>query len=82
VTRLAKQAGELTRWGAAAEEQFSALAEQGGISALDRAKIRALWAASALRLGAGASAQKVLSLLDGDPTFGRWTAGKLAKVEL
>jgi hypothetical protein len=82
VTRLAKRAAELTRWGAAAEQEFSALAEQAGISALDRAKIRVLWAATALRLGANTSAQKVLSLLDGDPTFGRWTASKLAKVEL
>jgi hypothetical protein len=81
VTRLAKQAAELTRWGTAAEQQFSALAEQESISPLDRAKIRALWAATALRLGASASAQKVLSLLDGDPTFGLWTASKLAKVE-
>jgi hypothetical protein len=81
VTRFAKQAAELTRWGAAAEQQFSALAEQASISPLDRAKVRALWAATALRLGASTSAQKVLSLLDGDPTFGRWTASKLAKVE-
>jgi len=82
VTRLAKQAADLTRWGAAAEQQFSALAAQTSISALDRAKIRALWAATALRLGAITSAQKALSLLDGDSTFGRWTASKLAKVEL
>jgi N-methylhydantoinase B len=31
------------------------------------------WAATALRLGASTSAQRVLSSLDGDPTFGRWT---------
>jgi hypothetical protein len=71
VTRLAKQAADLTRWGAAAEQQFSVLAEQTSISALDRAKIRALWACTALRVGANTSAQKALSLLDGDPTFGR-----------
>jgi hypothetical protein len=81
VTRLANQAADLTRWGAAAEQQFSVLAEQTSISALDRAKIRALWATTALRLNARASAQKALSLLDGDPTFGRWTASELAKVE-
>jgi hypothetical protein len=82
VTRLAKQAADLTRWGAAAEQQFSVLAEQTRIGALDRAKIRALWAATALRLGANTSAQRALSLLDGDPAFGRWTADRLAKVEL
>jgi hypothetical protein len=82
VTRLARQAAELTRWGMAAEQYFIAVAEQMSINALDRAKIRALWAVTALRLGAGTSAQKALSLLDGDPTFGRWTASKLAGVEL
>jgi hypothetical protein len=80
VTRLARQAMGLARWGGAAEQQFSAMAEQASVSALDRAKIRALWATTALRLGASASAQKALGLLDGDPTFGRWIASELAKV--
>lgn len=77
VTRLAKQAAELARWGAAAEEQFSALAEQGSLDSFDRAKIRALWAAAALRLGARTSAERALRLLDGDPTFGPWAGSQL-----
>jgi len=80
VTRLASQMTELPRWGSAAEEQFSALAERAALDSLDRAKIRALWAAGALRLGATMSAQRALRLLDGDPTFGVWASGKLAEV--
>jgi len=79
VTRLAKQTSELSRWGAAAEEQFSALSERASLDSLDSAKIRALWGAVALRLGATTSAERALRLLDGDPTFGNWAARKLAK---
>jgi hypothetical protein len=81
VTGLARQAAVLARWGSAAEERFSALAEHPSIDPLDRAKIRALWAVTALRLGASQEAQRALRLLDCDPTFGDWTAGKLAGVE-
>jgi hypothetical protein len=79
VTRLATQATELPRWGSAAEEQFSALSEQASLDSFDRAKIRALWAVGALRLGATNGAQRALRLLDGDPTFGTWASEKLVK---
>jgi hypothetical protein len=82
VARLAKQAAALPRWGSAAEERFSGLADQASVDSFDRAKIRALWAATALRLGAVASAGRALRLLDGDPTFGDWASETLAKVEL
>jgi hypothetical protein len=81
VTRLAGQATELARWGQAAEERFSALADQPSIDSLDRAKIRALWGLTALRLGADASAEQALRLLDGDPTFGEWASSKLTRIE-
>lgn len=80
VTRLAGQTTELPRWGSAAEEQFSALAERANIDSYDRAKIRVLWAAAALRLRAAMSAQRALRLLDGDPTFGAWASAKLVEV--
>ncbi len=82
VTRLAKQASQLSRWGTAAEQQFSTLAEQTKFHPLDQAKIRALWAHTALRLNASASAQKALGALDGDPAFGSWTSNRLAEAGL
>jgi hypothetical protein len=81
VTQLATHATKLLRWGSAAEEQFRALAERASLDSFDRAKIRALWAAAALRLGATNSAQRALRLLDGDPTFGPWASGKLVGSE-
>jgi len=72
VVGLAEQAVAWPRWGTAAERRFSVLAEQGSLDQLDRAKIRALWAAAALRLEALESARHAFQLLDGDPTFGRW----------
>jgi hypothetical protein len=81
VTRLAEQATELPRWGLRAEERFCVLADQASVDSLDRAKIRALWAAAALRLGATTSAERALRLLDGDPTFGDWASRNLARVE-
>lgn len=81
VTELARQAAELPRWGSAAEEQFSVLAERANIDSFDRAKIRALWAMAALRLGATMSAQRALRLLDDDPTFGAWANCNLTEVE-
>jgi hypothetical protein len=82
VTRLAKQATELLRWGSAAEKQFCTLADQASADSFDRAKIRALWAVTAIRLGAAKSAEHATRLLDGDPTFGDWANRNLAKVEL
>jgi hypothetical protein len=81
VTRLAEQAAELSRWGSAAEDRFSVVADKASFDPLDSAKIRALWALSAIRLGALASAQKALQLLDGDPTFGSWAVNNLASVK-
>lgn len=81
VTRLARQATELPRWGSAAEEQFSALAERPSLDSFDRAKIRALWAVAALRLNADMSARRALMLLDGDPTFGAWASRNLQRIE-
>jgi hypothetical protein len=81
VTRLAKQAVQLSRWGLAAEEQFIGIAGQATVDNLDRAKIRALWAITALRLGATDSAERALRLLDGDPTFGIWASHKLTRAE-
>ena len=81
VTNLAKQAAGLSRWGSAADAQFSVLAERANIDSYDRAKIRALWAAAALHLGATMSAQRALRLLDDDPTFGAWANSNLAEVE-
>lgn len=81
VARLAQQATELSRWGSAAEERFSSLANQASIDSFDGAKIRALWGATAIRLGAVASAVRALRLLDGDPTFGRWATDKLARID-
>jgi hypothetical protein len=82
VTQLAKQAAKLRRWGSAADEQFSALADRANMDSFDRAKIRALWAFTALRLAADESADRALRLLDGDPTFGDWAGSKLAKAKL
>jgi len=80
VARLARQAAELTRWGPATEEQF-ALAERRSLDSFDRAKIRALWAVTALRLRATMSAQQVLRFLDGDPTFGAWASSNLQRID-
>lgn len=77
VTRVAGQMRELPRWGSPAEDQFGGLAERPSLDSYDRAKMRALWAATALRLGASKSAERALSLLDGDPTFGPWASEQL-----
>ncbi len=82
VTRLAEQMTKLSRWGLAAEEQIIAISDAASVDNLDRAKIRALWAVTALRLDANESAGRALSLLDGDATFGAWAGNKLARIEL
>jgi hypothetical protein len=81
VTRLAHQMTELPRWGEAAQNQFSAIAEHASFDSFDRSKVLALWAATALRLGAPSSAKKSLRLLDGDSTFGDWASIKLLEAE-
>ena len=77
VARLTKQVAALPRWGSAAEDQLIALAERSGLDSFDSAKIRALWAMTALRLKATISAQRALRSLDGDPTFGVWANSQL-----
>lgn len=79
VTQLAKQASTLSRWGSAAEKLFDEVADRAAVDNLDRAKIRALWTATALRLSATESAERALRLLDGDPTFGASANDKLAR---
>ena len=80
VTRLAKEAADLTTWNAAAEERFRTQADQASLDSFDRAKIHALWGSAALRLRALASAERPLRSLDGHPTFGKWANRKLAEV--
>ena len=80
VTRVAKEAADLTIWNAAVEERFRAQADQASLDSFDRAKIHALWALTALQLRARASAERPLRLLDGHPTFGKWANRKLAEV--
>jgi hypothetical protein len=72
VAELAKLATNMSRWGADAERYFLALAESAATDPFDRTKARAIWASTALRLGAQASAHKALQLLEDDPTFGTW----------
>lgn len=81
VTREAERLADLPRWGRAIEDQVTALADQVSLDPLDRAKIRALWAVTAMRLAANASAVTALRLLDGDPTFGRWAVARLTEID-
>lgn len=72
IAELAKLSVTMSRWGSDAENHFLALTEKAATDSLDRTKTRAIWASTALRLGANSSARRALQMLDDDPTFGSW----------
>jgi hypothetical protein len=81
VTQEAERLTGLARWGGGTERRLSTLSDRLNLDALDRVKIRALWAMTAMRLAATTSAVTALRLLDGDPAFGRWAAACLTEID-
>lgn len=67
------------RWSNALQAEAEGIGRQARIDPLDRSKLLAAFAATALRLGT--DAQPLLRLLDGDPTFGRWAESELRKAD-
>ena len=82
VLRQSDQLASLRRWSRAIEDRLRAEADLASIDPLDRVKLLALWAATALRLAGLERAREPLRLLDGNDRFGDWAAAQLKEHNL
>lgn len=74
VLELAARCVGLTRWSLQDEEELRLLARSNVLSAFDRAKVRAIWACSALRLSDAHAADEPLRASLGSDCFGSWAS--------
>jgi hypothetical protein len=81
VAAICHRLSEAARWSATFDLEAAAIVDEYRYDPLDRAKLLAAYAASALRLKAYESARPLLDALDGDPTFGTWAAATLTGFE-
>ena len=77
VLRRFDQLEALPRWTRAIEDQLRAESDQASLDPLDRVKLQAMWAYTALRLGSTAGAEEPLRRLDGNDCFGPWAETQL-----
>lgn len=77
VIELSSRYSKLDRWSRVDEEEVTGLANLRGMASLDSAKVRALWAWTALRLNAREQAQEPLLLIIGHDCFGNWAKNQL-----
>lgn len=80
VLRMAQQLGDAARWAPIVAETARSVAHQRALEPLDRVKILAVWADTALRLGAAATAAEPLHELEGNHPFGAWAAARLSEM--
>jgi hypothetical protein len=78
---LAERLGRQSRWGPTLLENCRQAADAQTLSGRDRVKVHALWAATALRLGADEAALEALRQLWATYPFGPWAAGQLDRME-
>lgn len=81
VLRRFDQLGTLPRWSSLVEDSLRAEVANPRLPSLDRAKINALWAANALRLGETTSAIEPLRALEVNNCFGRWASLWIERLE-
>jgi hypothetical protein len=72
VMRWADRLSGLSRWGNGVEDSLRAETGAPSCDPLDRAKLCALWASAAMRLGKAEVAREPLRHLTGNDCFGRW----------
>jgi hypothetical protein len=77
VLDLAFRYSVLDRWGPIDDENARAFSDQVQLGPYDRAKVRALWAWTALRLKSFKLADEPLSALAGHDSFGPWAVKQL-----
>ena len=78
---LADRLYRQTRWGPTLLEDCQQAAEAQAFASRDRVKVHALWAATALRLGADEAALEPLRRLRATYGFGKWAAEHLDRLE-
>lgn len=81
VLRRYEQLGRLPRWTSLIEESLRTDVDNPRLPSLDRAKLNAIWAANALRLGSPQSALGPLRALEGNDCFGRWASLWIERLE-
>ena len=81
VLDLAGRLNRQTRWGPALTEECRQTAGAGTLPARERIKAQALWAATAMRLGAETAAAEPLRQLRSSFPFDEWAAGHLDRIE-
>lgn len=81
VLRRYEQLGRLPRWTSLIEESVRTDVDNPRLPSLDRAKLNAIWAANALRLGSPQSALGPLRALEGNDCFGRWASLWIERLE-
>ena len=81
VLDLAERLGRQTQWGPTLHEDCRQASEARTLGARDRAKVRALWATTSLRLGAGRMAVEPLRQLRASHPFGAWATEQLDRKE-
>lgn len=74
VLRRCDQLSALPRWTSLVEDSLRAEVANPRLFPLDRAKLNALWATNAMRLGAQVAALDPLRALEGNDCFGRWAS--------
>ena len=72
---------EQGRAGPAALAEYRDAAARPGMTARDRAKVRALWALAAVGAGMEAEALEPLRQLRNDPAFGKWASRELERLD-
>jgi hypothetical protein len=77
VLKLVRKYVGLTRWSLQDDEKLRLLASSTDLNAFDRAKVRALWAWSTLRLAESRAATEPLGALLGSDCFGLWASQML-----
>lgn len=81
VMRRADQLASLTRWSLDVEEALRSEVGLSSLDPLDRVKLLALWADTAIKHAKPLSAAEPLTLLLGNDCFGRWAESKLQRCE-
>lgn len=81
VLDLAERLDRQSQWGPTLQEDCGQASEARTLAALDRAKVRALWATTALRLGADKMAVEPLRQLRATHPFGVWATERINRIE-
>lgn len=81
IVRRCEQLTSMPRWSTDIQEILRADCDRPSMDSLDRVKLQALWAWSAIRHGQRQNAVEPLRALVGNDCFGRWAAARLEECD-